>query len=157
MTGSKRIARLFLFLAIAAPVVAPGTAAAELPPLETRDIETRPAPKKPKDMLLPGEVLHRRWADPDHPQAPARAAALPPAAAKPRARDATILPPPLTALPAAAALPRAEPLVPVRPVTAAPRRAGAPPQIRLGGRECAGDYFLDGVAVDAMGRPCGGF
>ena len=87
MMGSKRSLRLCLLAAIGASIVGPGMAAAELPPLETQEVETRPAPKKPKDMLLPGEVLHRRWADPDGPQAPAREAALPPATrpAAPRA------------------------------------------------------------------------
>ncbi|MFZ2869474.1 MAG: hypothetical protein WAZ62_05155, partial [Zavarzinia sp.] len=63
-----------------APDAATATTAESPPPLETRSIATRPAPKSPRDLLLPGETLRSRWADPDHPQAPGRVVAALPSA-----------------------------------------------------------------------------
>ncbi|PWR23964.1 hypothetical protein DKG75_05295 [Zavarzinia compransoris] len=131
---------------------------AELPPLESRDIGTRPAPKAPQDMLLPGETLRSRWADPQHPQAPGREASLPAVPAKPRGgqgRPAAGLPAPLTITPIPAAP------APVAAPAPAPARTPAKPakpgKIRFGDAACDGGYHLEGVAVDAAGRPCGLF
>lgn len=161
--------------AFALAVTAPGAAIAEasavvppasaetpsLPPLESRDIATRPSPKSPQDLLLPGETLRRRWADPNHPDAPGK----PPVAARPAvpSRSAAALPPPVrvTPLPSAPAPVIAAPTAPAKPSPAAtvPRKRGqAPaPLLRLDPSPCNGQYFLDGVSVDAMGRPCAGF
>ncbi|RJF86865.1 hypothetical protein D3874_07410 [Oleomonas cavernae] len=145
-----------------AAVPAQGPAPSPLPPLESREIATRPSPKSPQDLLLPGETLHRRWADPTQPDAPGK----PPSAARPApSRSAAVLPPPVrvTPMPAAPAAPVvAAPIRPARPAPAAavpPRKKGQGPApvLRLGPANCGGQYFLDGVAVDAMGRPCAGF
>ncbi|MDD3446883.1 MAG: hypothetical protein PHS60_15860, partial [Zavarzinia sp.] len=124
--------------------------------LETRSVETRPTPKKPQDMLLPGETLRSRWADPDHPHAPGREAAAPAAVpsrparpARPATTGGPPPPPPLTASASRAPTPAATPAT-------RPRRGESATKIRLGG-ECSGQYYLDGIAVDTMGRPCSVF
>lgn len=144
------------------PPAAPAEAAAPpaLPPLESRDIATRPPPKSPQDMLLPGERLHSRWADPNHPDAPGRTTPAAPRAASPT-RSAAILPPPVrvTPIPPAPAPVAAAP-APAKPPAEKPSRRGttkATPPLRLDLSPCNGQYFLDGVAVDSMGRPCAGF
>lgn len=145
-----------------APDAATATTGAP-PTLETRSIATRPAPKSPRDLLLPGETLRSRWADPDHPQAPGRvAAALPSAPARPAApRPSAALPPPL---PGVSVVPRPAAVAPARPAAvrpgkpAKPARAGNGGALRLDLSSCTGEYHLDGVAVDTtMGRPCAVF
>lgn len=156
---------LILALSGVARADAPDAATAttgEPPPLETRSIATRPAPKSPRDLLLPGETLRSRWADSDHPQAPGRVvAALPTAPVKPTSpKPGAALPPPLPGVaavsrPAAVAPARPAAVKPVKPVK--PARAGNGGAVRLDLSSCTGEYHLDGVAVDAMGRPCAAF
>ena len=153
--GMSNAATVLALCFLAAPLAVAVPAHAELPPLESRDIDSRPAPKSPQDMLLPGETLRSRWADPKHPQAPGREAGIP---ARPRAGGGAALPQPLTitpipAAPAAAPAPvAAAPL----PTPAAPAK-GKPGKIRFGANACDGGYQVNGQAVDATGRACGLF
>ncbi|MFA5120979.1 hypothetical protein [Zavarzinia sp.] len=138
-----------------------GTASAApapaLPPLETREVGTRPAPKTPQDMLLPGERLHSRWADPGT----VTAAAAPPVPVRPAVpRAAAVLPPPLHTGPAVPApAPVAAPAKPAKPAkpAATPASGRKRPGLILGPAGCTGEYHLDGIAVDALGHPCASF
>jgi hypothetical protein len=153
------VAKLVALSLLAAPLALALPAHAELPPLESRDIDSRPAPKSPQDMLLPGETLRSRWADPKHPQAPGREASVPALPARPRAGGGAALPQPLTITP----IPAAPAPVAAAPVAAAPlpRPAapakGKPGKIRFGANACDGGYQVNGQAVDATGRACGLF
>lgn len=156
--GMSDAAKVLALCFLAAPLAVAVPAHAELPPLESRDIDSRPAPKSPQDMLLPGETLRSRWADPKHPQAPGREAGAPAVPARPRAAGGAILPQPLTItpIPAAPAPVAAAPAVapPQRPVAPA---KGKPGKIRFGTNACDGGYQVNGQAVDASGRTCGLF
>ena len=161
-----RIGRGMGLFAAALTMALPGLAFADtpassapLPALETRSIGTRPAPKSPQDMLLPGETLRSRWADPNHPQAPGRvvAALPPPVPGKPAAGASAprlALPPP----PGVALAPRPS-AVPAKPAAAKPARVkpARGRAVKLDLSPCSGEFHLDGVAVDAMGQPCAAF
>ncbi|MCW0180394.1 MAG: hypothetical protein OJI70_01380, partial [Zavarzinia sp.] len=59
-----------------------------------------------------------------------------------------------------AAAPHPAAVTPARPAgakPAKPARAGGGGKLRLDLSSCTGEYHLDGVAVDAMGRPCAAF
>lgn len=126
---------------LAPTTLAPTTSApttTALLPLPEIEVAKRPEPKKPRDILLPGEVMR-----------PERQNAAPPMGAS---------------RPKAATPPAVAPLKPLRPAEKTPpkpytvtttRPTGAV-GIRLG--PCgpsAPRYQVDGVEVDAFGRPCG--
>lgn len=125
---------------LAPTTLAPTTSApttTALLPLPEIEVAKRPEPKKPRDILLPGEVMR-----------PERQNAAPPMGAS---------------RPKAATPPAVAPLKPLRPAEKTPpkpytvtttRPTGAV-GIRLG--PCgpsAPRYQVDGVEVDAFGRPC---
>ena len=110
-----------------------------LPPLAQVEVAKRPEPKKPRDILLPGEVMK-----------PERQNAAPVMGAnKPRTAARPPPPPPLKPLrPAEKTSPR--------PYTVTTTRPSGAVGIRLG--PCGPTvprYQVDGVEVDAFGRPCG--
>lgn len=127
-----------------------------LPPLARRDVGTMQV-HKPKDLLLPGETLRRRWAtgeDTVYSGPTARSAT--PATRKKPGRVA-VLPPPPQALrrppPVPWAAARPLPAPPAQPVG---RRSPARQPVLNLQTGCSGQFQLDGIAVDAMGRPCFG-
>ena len=144
-----------------APAAAPsppageeGGAAAEsaaLPPLPSVEVAVRPEPKKPRDMLLPGEVLKRESPAPPTPYRPPAARS----AGDPRYSVLPLPPKP------AAAPPPSRPANPPRAAQARPRGdtgQGKAASIRLGPCGPAETrYMRDGVEVDAFGRPCDPF
>ena len=122
-----------------------------LPPLPSVEVAARPEPKKPRDMLLPGEVLKRDSPAPPTPYRPpvARSGGDPRYSVRPLPPKPAVTPP----------SPRR--LDPPRSAPARPRGetgAGRAASIRLG--PCGPTetrYMRDGVEVDAFGRPCDPF
>jgi hypothetical protein len=120
--------------------VPPEAAIVALAPLAEVEVAKRPEPKKPRDILLPGEVMR-----------PERQNAAPTMGAY-RPRTAT------TPAPAPASLKPLRPAekAPPRPYTVTTTRPTGAVGIRLG--PCGPTvprYQVDGVEVDAFGRPCG--
>lgn len=134
-----------------------------LPPLQSREVGTMPV-HQPKDLLLPGEKLRRRWANGEDTVSsgpPVRSAA--PGTLKAPGRAAAPRPAlPVPPRPAATASAAAPPIPWARPATTVtmpaakpgkPRKPGSLPVLNLQ-PGCSGQFQLDGMAVDAMGRPC---
>ena len=105
-------------------------------PLAEVEVAKRPEPKKPRDILFPGEVMK-----PERQNAAPVMGTYPKPAARP-------VPPPLKPL-------RPAEKVPPRPYTTTTTRPTGAVGIRLGPcGPAVPRYQVDGVEVDAFGRPC---
>ena len=120
------------------PVGASLPSQSALLPLAEVEVAKRPEPKKPRDILLPGEIMK-----------PERQNAAPFTGApklRPVARPA---PPPLQPL-------RPAEKVPPRPYAVTTTRPSGTVGVRLGPcGPAVPRYEVNGVEVDAFGRPCG--
>ncbi len=121
-----------------APAQAYELSSSALPPLAEVEVAKRPEPKKPRDILLPGEIMKPERQN----AAPVMGAYKPRTAARPA-------PPPLKPL-------RPAEKAPPRPYTVTTTRPAGAVGIRLGPcGPAVPRYQVEGVEVDAFGRPCG--
>lgn len=116
----------------------PEPASVALAPLAEIEVAKRPEPKKPRDILLPGEVMR-----------PERQNAAPTMGAYGARKATSPAPAPLKPL-------RPADKAPPRPYTVTTTRPTGAVGIRLGPcGPAVPRYQVDGVEVDAFGRPCG--